>query len=147
MNTKSLHAAAVHGDLNSVKKCIEIDGCSVDLLDDFNQTALFHAAWWGHALIVNYLLSKGAQINICNKLGLTALYWAVNHGHLAIAKQLLACGADVSIAGINGWTVLHEAALLGNKDMYMLLANHGACETSTNEWNQTPKQLLDLLRN
>ena len=89
-----LSDSASIGDMESVKFFIEKCNVDVNSTDDIGRTALHKAAYRGKESIVEYLLSKGANIN--SKIenndpelsGTTPLTWAVMSGHVDTAKNL-----------------------------------------------------------
>ncbi|EAS04583.2 ankyrin domain protein (macronuclear) [Tetrahymena thermophila SB210] len=57
-------------------------------LNKYNWTALQTAAYTGNLEIVNYLLSKGADLTITNKRGMSAMDMAMQSGHLHLVDLL-----------------------------------------------------------
>lgn len=70
---KSLHAAAMAGDLQTVRMLLE-DGSNVDAADEDGATALHLAVINGHIWVVELLLESGADVNKRDKRGRTALH-------------------------------------------------------------------------
>src|SRR5687767_4180833 len=89
------------GDLDAVKALIEEEGAKVDTPIEYGEssiTPLQKASWDGALPIVEYLLSKGANVNARDTQSHeTALSNAVKRGHVDIVKMLLAAKADVSL--------------------------------------------------
>lgn len=135
-----LHTAAAAGDYNATLAFLN-KGVSPNARDNFLQTPLLYAAWWGHRDVVNLLVLRGADVNIQNSEGFTGLYWAVNHGHCGIAEILLKAGAKPSLPALNKWTALHEAAVHSDDRMYALLVRYGANEEAKDAWGKTPTYL------
>jgi hypothetical protein len=100
--------------------------------------ALFAAAWWGNADIVEDLVRHGADIN--EVVGATPLHMAVDvlyrgvegkperaGRRLKCLKELLRLGADPNIAALDGMTPLHIVLHKGYAvDVFKLLLKHGA---------------------
>jgi len=63
--------------LNLVKFFIE-NGAGLNYRSSYDNTALILASMWGHAEVVSFLMSKGADVSIKNKDGKTALDEAKN---------------------------------------------------------------------
>lgn len=99
-NQDELKYAAKSGNFDNVQRLIErentnINGrglhssiCSI-VWRLFDRTPLILASQHGHLEIVNYLISKGAQLNIKDLNGYTALDHAVDARHVEICKKLL----------------------------------------------------------
>ena len=134
---RTMHVAAAAGDVEQVQQFLS-RGVNVNSRDTLGQTALLHAAWWGHEGVANLLIKHGINVNAKSDLGFTALQWAINHGHKRIVRLLLDHGAEVNIVSINEWTPLHEAATLGHDDIYAALVAKGASETAQDRWGKTP---------
>jgi ankyrin repeat protein len=59
--------------LNAVKYLVEVHGADVNQRSSWGHTAMHYAATRGDTLMIEYLLSKGADINPVNRLGQTAV--------------------------------------------------------------------------
>lgn len=68
--------------------------CHIDAVDEDGNTALIHAAYNGHQLIIAQLLASGANTNIQSKDGYTALIHSSFNGDKAIVEMLIAAGAN-----------------------------------------------------
>jgi ankyrin repeat protein len=94
------------------------------------RTPLQTAAEIGSFDIVEYFLSKGAEINAppARSGGATSLQLAAIGGYIGIAELLLNSGADPNApaAKVNGRTAIQGAAEFGRVDMLRLLTNAGA---------------------
>ena len=113
MPKDNIFKAATNGDLARVKELL--DGYP-DLMmrrDPNGMTPMMWAAGKGHTDIVEYLISKGADVNTANYSGRTALHHAAFYGHLDVVKLLLSKGADPNIKNIEQKTAL-ESAQKGN---------------------------------
>ncbi|WP_264730446.1 ankyrin repeat domain-containing protein [Wolbachia endosymbiont (group B) of Episyrphus balteatus] len=128
-NVDYLLNSAGAGDIENVRFYIESCGVDVNSADDIGRTALHRAAYRGRNSIVEYLLSKGA--NIDSKIecsdpelsGATPLSWAVMSGHVDIVKTLIQRGAKVDVV-LNGSNLLGVAVLSDNPFMVELLLNY-----------------------
>lgn len=67
------------------------------------------AADYGHTEVVDYLISKGADVNAVDKHGFTPLLCACYEGHRDCAELLLNKGADKSRTGPDGLCALQVA--------------------------------------
>lgn len=86
-STIALMNAAKSGDLEEVKKLSKED---VNLVDEYDKTALMYASNNGQLEIVKYLLSQNADAFIrAGGWGYHALKLAAEEGHLEVVKELL----------------------------------------------------------
>lgn len=97
----TIHEAAERGDLEAIRRFIEVDGVDVDCRDDFGRTPLvcvtFHCSDRSRMQpVVLYLISKNANVEAKGEKGHTVLMAASFYGHAEIAKILLEGGADVN---------------------------------------------------
>ena len=74
-----------------IENCADINA----VVPTFGNTALMFAAQNGNEDIVDYLLSKNADVNAKSIDGFTALIVAANVGYRSIVEKLLSAGADV----------------------------------------------------
>ena len=93
-------SATAKNDLDAVKMYIEEQQVPVTHSNGIGQTALHVAVLWGHVALVEYLLSKGADVNAANDIaGTTPLHTALHSHKLSPDQQvqlvdiLLAAGA------------------------------------------------------
>jgi len=123
--------AASLGRLSEVER---LAGEKPDVVSEYSDegfTALQLAAYTGKAESVNFLLSKGAEVNAIakNPTKYTALSGAVAMGHGQIVSTLLERGANPNPLYEGGFTPLMEAAAGGNVEITKLLLAHGADKT------------------
>ncbi len=127
-----LYEAAAAGQLPRVAELVEADPACLNAHAPDGFTALGLAAFFGHAVLVEWLLAKGADPNVgsTNSMRVRPLHSAAaNSDHTmaeGIAKALLAAGAEPNVRQEGGYTPLHEAALSGKVGLTRLLLNHGA---------------------
>ncbi len=93
-------------------------------------TALHLASAAGHAEVVEYLVTKMADVDCLSKVrhakyGVerqTALFWAAQEGHVEVVKVLLKAGADIKMkCGESKESILHKAAYMGRERMVEFL--------------------------
>ena len=90
---KSLHYAAANGNLEQVKSHV-LRGADVSAMDErLAGTPLHLAAYYGRPDVVQFLISKGANVNARNKWNRTPLDEAVDRNHSEIAELLHTHGA------------------------------------------------------
>ncbi len=98
---------------------------------------LSSAARNGNLIIVQDLLSLGADPNFCN-YGVSSLAEAVKSKKIEVVQTLLDAGADVSYKTLEGNTALHIAVLTEKHQVVKLLLNYGANCNSVNNAQKTP---------
>ena len=106
--TKSLHEAAVDGDLKQVKLNLS-QGTNVNAKDRRGRTALHRAAYEGHADVVRLLIDRGADVNARDKSQRTPLHSAAMNGDRKTIEMLLSKDADISAKNKQGGTPLFVA--------------------------------------
>lgn len=91
-----LQWASTHNDVETLKRVVESTG--VDLnepgVDGF--FPLHRAASTGSYECLQYLVTKGAQLDVCDKEGTTPLDVAVNEGEFDCARFLIERGANIN---------------------------------------------------
>jgi len=88
-----LHDMAQKGDIKKAELLLK-HGADIDPVEEeYRSTPLGMASRWGQIEMVNYLLSKGADINKAGASWATPLAWAKKKGHAEIEKILIDAGA------------------------------------------------------
>ncbi len=90
------------------------------------QTALHHAALFGHVTIARHLLRQGAELRATDKTGATPLHYAAEAGQPEMVTLLVANGSSIHARDANGLTPLHYAARNGHERVVELLLASGA---------------------
>ena len=84
-----LHDMAQKGVIDKAELLIKY-GAAIDPVDEeYQSTPLGMAARWGNIEMVEYLLSKGADVNLSGAQWATPLAWARKKGHTEIETVLL----------------------------------------------------------
>jgi len=122
-SSQDLIGAARKGDIHLCINAIR-DGADVRF-QACGLSPLFYAAFYGHNMIIDYLMNCGAEVNEKNPSGITPLAKSVEVGLLPAVKCLISHGADPNIADAKGITPLMKAAKLGRLDLVMCLVNDG----------------------
>jgi ankyrin repeat protein len=123
-----LHEAAAAGQFDRVRELVDKDAALAKSFSPDGFPVLALAAVFGHQPIVEYLHSKGGDLNAIstNGTGYTALTGAVASGHEEIVNWLLAHGADVNYRYGAGYSPLLTAAANGHVAIVKILLRHGA---------------------
>lgn len=92
-----------------------INQISVSSINEDGSTALHIASFYGQVTIVDYLLSRKAEINVTNNALLTPLHCASMKGHQNIVLLLLHANAKPTMVDNHGNTALHLASDRGHE--------------------------------
>ncbi|GLJ30518.1 hypothetical protein SUGI_0604130 [Cryptomeria japonica] len=109
----NVYAAATYGDVETLKRLLLEEGCSVAKPDGNGYYALQWAALNNHTAAVHFILEHGGDVNVADNGGQTALHWAAVRGCVEVAEILLQNGARVEAADCNGYRTTHVAAQYG----------------------------------
>jgi len=138
-----LHVAAREGNVEVVQALVAA-GADIDKRNAFQETPIMLASLAGHTKIVDFLVSKEAQIN---QPGWTPLLYAATNGHNEIIKILIENHAYIDSSSPNGSTPLMMAVRGGHISTAQLLLEEGADPTIKNEagdsaasWAEKAKQ-------
>jgi ankyrin repeat protein len=115
---------AKEGNLTKVKIALG-RGANINLVDDYNSTALHYAADKGEAHVIKYLLQNGADINAIDNYNGAALHYAAGHGNLGLIKYLIEQKAKINIVNSKNQTALHFAVESGSIDVMEYLIMNG----------------------
>ncbi len=127
------------GNLDGVRSIIDPNPGLVSAnTDGQGGNTLFVATASGKGEIVEYLISKGADVNGRNINGLRPLHIAALKSRTRIAGILIGKGADVNIQDNEGKTPLHDAVLTDRREMIELLISKGAGLTILDAGGRTP---------
>mmetsp|Transcript_130608 Transcript_130608/g.325902 ORF Transcript_130608/g.325902 Transcript_130608/m.325902 type:complete len:672 (-) Transcript_130608:151-2166(-) len=79
---------AAGGGHKDIVSAIRLTNATIDMVDDFQNTALHYAAYHGHLSVVHELLKGNPRRDIKNSYGHTAASYALSNKHKAIADLL-----------------------------------------------------------
>jgi hypothetical protein len=147
---KGLHKAVVFGNLEEIRELVsrganvnqpEPDGIGRRPLQFALTNDKISSA--KRVQVVEFLLSKGADVNATDQLGQTALHFAAMSGDKAAAEALLAHGANLEATQHEGQTPLHVAAKAVRKDFAAMLIKQGANVSARDKESKTPLALAE----
>jgi uncharacterized protein len=104
---------ALYGHLGIVQHLVQAGSP----IDGHGWNALHYAVFNGHAEIVRYLLTKGANLNALAPNRQTPLMLAARNGHVDVAKMLVDAGANRELTDPDGNTALAIAIKAGNLEI------------------------------
>lgn len=108
-------------------------------LDPDGYTLLHWAAEQEIETMIEWLLTRGVNINVRSPLGETPLHRAAfKDAEEEILTLLVSCGADVNAKDCFGNTPLHLAAQGGRRTAVKFLLGHGADVNVQNSFGRTP---------
>jgi ankyrin repeat protein len=125
----ALHAAVVHGRVETVAALLMTKGIEVDVCDNEGNTALLLAIQMRDLEMVTQLLRAGANVNLRNGARYdcqTALHLAADIGDTPIVNALLTAGADVYAINEDFDSPLHIAARKGRVGVVKALIDANA---------------------
>lgn len=154
--SQSLIESARKGDLQMCVQAIR-DGADISF-QSCGLSPLFYAAFYGHNMIIEYLVNCGASANEKNLTGVTPLAKAVESNRpesLSTVQCLLRHRADPNIADDAGNTPLIKAIKSGNMEVIKCLVGHATADVNKQNNEKSTalheaafkgnKELVDLL--
>ncbi|GLV36653.1 uncharacterized protein CBL_02512 [Carabus blaptoides fortunei] len=97
-----------NGDLDQVRDIV--DKKSIDVNQEIDgRPPLHYAADYGQRHVIDYLISKGADVNAKDKHGISTLLAAIWEGHTECVKLLLDRGAAKTGAAPDGTSYVDAA--------------------------------------
>ncbi|MBN3294508.1 ANKR7 protein, partial [Polypterus senegalus] len=141
---KSIHKAAVIGDLNKVKSCVKKG--KVNQADKRGRTALHFACAQGNVELLGILVAcKAVYLDGMDENNQTPLMKAVQCQHLDCLRRLTASGANLNLCDTKGDTALHLAVTVSNVALAQVLMENGANVNAANKDGCTPLILATKL--
>ncbi|KAJ8406825.1 hypothetical protein AAFF_G00297410 [Aldrovandia affinis] len=141
--SRELFEACRNGDLERVKKLVNLENVNSRDTAGRKSTPLHFAAGFGRRDVVSYLLQNGANVHARDDGGLISLHNACSFGHAEVVNLLLHHGADANSRDNWNYTPLHEAAIKGKIDVCIVLLQHGAEPTIRNTDGRTALDLAE----
>jgi hypothetical protein len=133
--------AAVNGDHEIVATELR-DGCFVDEINVYNQTAIMLAAGMGNFRAMQLLINAGADLELICEQGRTAMHYAVKGNHIKAAAMLIDADADIDVTDpLELITPLHMSCECDFTLMSFFLLKRGANFNVTDSWGFSPLQL------
>ena len=159
-----VYEAASIGRTELVAQLLSDDPSLLDSYSPEGFTALALAAHFGHIEALEFLISRGGNMNAVSRhpMNVTPLHAALFGRRMAAAKVLVAAGADVTVkrGGSGwpraGWTALHYCAGYAFAELVEPLIDGGADINALDDEGKTPlrvaiesaqRDIADLLLN
>jgi ankyrin repeat protein len=122
---------------------------NIHVTDNYEKnTALHYAARYNYTRCIDYLLSKGANVNCVNSQRQSPVFFAVKRGHWQSLELLCQYGANLDIqdtAYKKHWSPIFYAISNSDHRCSELLINHGADSNHADYLGWTP--LLYAIKN
>ena len=127
------------------RKAIEKHG--IDILDGDARTPLIWASFHNRQDLLEWLISKGANVDHQDRNGYCALHFAGQEKHAGITKILLDADASTELRDVYGNTPLWTAAFnaRGDYDVVNALLSQGASLDNKNNAGKTIRDLATTL--
>ncbi|KAF2359443.1 Ankyrin repeat-containing domain [Trinorchestia longiramus] len=107
MSSSDFEWGIKNGDLEKVKEAVE-KGVDVNAAID-GRIPLCLASDYGQLDVLNFLLSRGADVDVSDKFGVSPLLAAIYEGHTQCVQSLLKAGAKKDGRAPDGSTYLEAA--------------------------------------
>ena len=124
-STKILHAAR-DGDTEQASQLLTNDPQLASVQDEYKQTPLHRASFWGRTKIAKLLLQYNADVNAQDKYKWTPLHIASCWGQTETAQLLLKHKADMNAQDKHKQTPLHIVSAQDRTETAKLLLSYGA---------------------
>lgn len=129
--------AAKNGSTGLLNVLIQ-HGAKVNATDRYGWTALFYAAYFGHADCAKTLIEAGASVNSADHDGMSCLIWASGRAHMDVVSLLIDTGALVNTPDRYNSSALIWACRKGNTDIAEILLENGARVNERGMYGWTP---------
>jgi endonuclease YncB( thermonuclease family) len=147
----------LRSEIDDVKDFVRKNPSLVTAKNELGQTPLHITGRSGNKELMEFFLSKGADVNAKDGKGWTPLHWACfKEYYSSYYKEsiefLISKGADVNAKDELGKTPLHIACRVGNKKIVELLLSKNADVNAKDKSDQTPLnytknwEIADLLK-
>ncbi|MBN1271821.1 MAG: ankyrin repeat domain-containing protein [Candidatus Aminicenantes bacterium] len=149
IHAQSIFEAIRANDLEKIREMVEKNPQLVNKRGPNNYTPILFAANNDKIDIVEYLLSKGANIDdvFTDYYGYTPLIYAIQKGNLDMVRMLVKRGANIQYRTKLGENYLHFAAAYNRVKIASTLINCGICIDSTKKGGLTPLHISALFGN
>lgn len=124
---EDIFKACLKGNLSKVETIVNLYPSSLELLDDIGMSPIFSAVTGPNPKVVEFLISKGVDVNEKSELGFTPIAFAIQKYRFETVKLLLNNGVDINAKIYSGLTPLHFAVKdIKNLELISYLITNGA---------------------
>lgn len=142
-----LHLFALLGDVETLEAIFDSGKISIDARNSAQRTPLMFAIRSNSVSSVEFVLSKGANVNISDSEGDTPLHIAATIANPIILKTLIARGAAVNARNSSGETSVSRAAIFADPKTLQVLAEANADLNEANDEGHTPLMMASSAGN
>ncbi|XP_067654205.1 uncharacterized protein [Haliotis asinina] len=122
-----LHLACYNGDLEMVKLILSMNVVNINSRGWNSRTPVMRAAESGHRDVVEFLVSRGADVSLVDGYGDNVLHFACRGGDLETVKLILSMNVvDINARNNDGKTAADYARDFGHQRLLNLLVSRGA---------------------
>ncbi|XP_046552956.1 ankyrin repeat domain-containing protein 50-like isoform X2 [Haliotis rubra] len=122
-----LHCACVGGDRKTVELVLSLDVVDINCRGLGSRTPVMVAAVRRHRDVVEFLVSRGADVSLVDDDGNNILHWACVGGDRETVKFVLSLdGVDINSRGERSRTLVMWPALEGHMGVVVFLVSRGA---------------------
>ncbi|XP_048250105.1 ankyrin repeat domain-containing protein 17-like isoform X2 [Haliotis rufescens] len=123
----SLHYACCGGDVETVKYVLSLNVVDIDGRGEVSRTPVMCAARWRNREVVEFLVSKGANVSLVDKIGNNILHLASGEGDVETVKFVVSLNVvDINARNNIGLTAADRARDWARRQLLDLLVSHGA---------------------
>jgi len=99
--------------------------CDPCLPDALNQTSLYYAVREGHAEVIDWLISKGLNVNHVDTYGQTPIFYCIREGLVPTTEKLVSLGANWDVVDNNGQSPMFYVIKFNKQTMAEYLLSKG----------------------
>jgi ankyrin repeat protein len=119
-----IHMAAREGHIDIIAYIMEQTPIHIDVATIDGWTPFHYAVNNGYLATIEFLISKGTNINAIDKFGRTALHWAVRYNFKEIVEYLLEMNINTDIIDKEGRKAYEIAQAAVSLYMLNILSDH-----------------------
>ncbi|XP_046371140.2 ankyrin repeat domain-containing protein 50-like [Haliotis rufescens] len=129
-----LHWACIGGQVGVVKYLLSQYSVDINSRAKMGKTPLMKAAYYGHRDVLEFLVSKGANVSMVDDDGDNIIHYASIRGQVEVLKHIISRGiVNIRSRGKYGRTPLMRSAYYGNRKVFDLLVSEGGRISSVDD--------------
>ncbi|XP_071108992.1 ankyrin repeat domain-containing protein 50-like [Haliotis cracherodii] len=129
-----LHWACIGGHVGMVKYLLSQHIIDINSRSKKGKTPLMKAAYYGQRDVLEFLVSKGANVSMVDDDGDNIIHYASIRGQVEVLKHIITRGiVNIRSRGKYGRTPLMRSAYYGNRKVFDLLVSEGGRISSVDD--------------